>query len=204
MYDNMTLMQFLEAVSSEKAEPGGGGVAAYIAALGASLSRMVINLTVNKKKYDDVKLELNSINESLHELSIHYLDCIKKDDLAFMKVLDSLALPKTTDEEIKSRNEKLQDSFKYAANIPFELGKKAYDTMEFVEKVIEKGNKDLVTDGIISAMLIRCAVLAAFINVKINLKYIKDEEFVKEIKEKIEYMEKDINIREQKILSINF
>ncbi len=204
MYKKMTLVEFLEAVSSEKAEPGGGGVAAYVAALGASLSQMVINLTVSKKEYDDVRVELNAINESLGALSLQYLDCIRKDDLAFMEVLDCLALPKTNDQEKSIRIERIQEALKYAAKVPFELGKKAYDTMEFVEKVIEKGNKQVVTDGIISAMLIRCATLAAFINVKINLKSIKDVDFVNEMNGKIQMMENDIIEREKNILSIDF
>lgn len=204
MYKTMTLIEFLDAVSSEKAEPGGGGVAAYIAALGASLSRMVINLTVTKKEFDGVRVELNSINASLEALSLQYLEGIRKDDIAFMEVLECLALPKTTDKEKSTRGERLQESFKYAAKVPFELGKKAYETMEFVEKVIEKGNKQVVTDGIISAMLIRCATLAAFINVKINLKSIKDQEFVNDMKEQIEKMEKDIIEREAAILKIEY
>ncbi|MCL2323152.1 MAG: cyclodeaminase/cyclohydrolase family protein [Oscillospiraceae bacterium] len=204
MYKDMTLTEFLEAVSSEKAEPGGGGVAAFVAALGASLSRMVINLTVSKKEYEDVKAELNSINESLCDLSSQYLNDITKDDMAFKDFLDCLSLPKSNEEEKALRSEKMQSALKNAAKVPFELGKKAYDTMGFIEKVIEKGNKQVITDGMISAMLIRCAVLSAFLNVKINLKSIKDKDFVNDLKEKIEYMEKDIIEREKNILNVNF
>ena len=198
----MPLEEFLDAVSSEKAEPGGGGVAAFIAALGASLSRMVISLTVSKKDFDGVRVELNAISESLEALSMYYIEGIRRDDIAFIEVLDCLALPKTTDEEKSRRAEKLQDALRYAAKVPFELGKKAYDTMELIEKVIEKGNKYVITDGIISAMLIRCATLAAFMNVKINLKSIKDEEFVNDLRRQIERMEEDIIEREKNILEI--
>jgi len=202
MYKKMDLEEFLDAVSSDKAEPGGGGVAAFVAALGASLSRMVINLTVSKKDFDGVRVELNAINESLEALSKQYFEGIRKDDIAFMEVLECLALPKKTDEEKSRRSERLQEALKYAAKVPFELGKKTYETMELVEKVIEKGNKQAITDGIISAMLIRCATLASFMNVKINLKSIKDEEFVIDLQKQIQQMEEDIIEREKNILEI--
>ncbi|WDC84160.1 cyclodeaminase/cyclohydrolase family protein [Caloramator sp. mosi_1] len=71
IYEN-TIEKFLEDLASSSPAPGGGAVAALSGALAASLSSMVMNLTVNKKKYmeysDDVKNRFNEYLVKCEEL----------------------------------------------------------------------------------------------------------------------------------------
>jgi len=50
MLSELTIKEFLEKIASEFPTPGGGSVAALSAALAASLTEMVANLTIGKKK----------------------------------------------------------------------------------------------------------------------------------------------------------
>ena len=52
MFIDLTLQEYLKILKSDKPVPGGGSVAPYVAALGASLSIMGANLTINKKSYE--------------------------------------------------------------------------------------------------------------------------------------------------------
>jgi formiminotetrahydrofolate cyclodeaminase len=72
--------------------------------------------------------------------------------------------------------------------------------MPIAEIVVEKGNKNAVTDGLVSAMLARTAVLSALLNVKINLASIKDEEYVKKTGEIVKNLEKMAVEKEKEIL----
>ena len=47
--------EFIKALSSKAPVPGGGGASAYVGALGMALGSMVGNLTLGKKKYQNVQ-----------------------------------------------------------------------------------------------------------------------------------------------------
>ena len=50
---NMKLNAFADETASESPAPGGGSIAAYVGALGASLATMVANLSSHKKGWDE-------------------------------------------------------------------------------------------------------------------------------------------------------
>src|SRR4030067_2110774 len=53
--------EFLDALASQAATPGGGGAAAIIGAMGAALVSMVCNLTIGKKKYAEVEADMKDV-----------------------------------------------------------------------------------------------------------------------------------------------
>jgi formiminotetrahydrofolate cyclodeaminase len=75
--------------------------------------------------------------------------------------------------------------------------------MELAEATVKKGNSHAVTDGLISAMTARTAVLSALLNVKINLDSIEDAEYVKKMRKKVEELEAKAVEEEKKILSLS-
>ena len=78
---------------------------------------------------------------------------------------------------------------------------KAYDIMEYSKAVVAKGNQNAVTDGMVSAMMARTAVLSALLNVKINLSSIKDENYTSSMKQKCAELEKKAVEKEKEILN---
>ncbi|MGC8483486.1 MAG: cyclodeaminase/cyclohydrolase family protein, partial [Thermodesulfobium sp.] len=67
--------------------------------------------------------------------------------------------------------------------------------------VVEKGNKNAITDAAVATMLARTAVLAALYNVKINLSTIKDTQFVDNVAQEVSKLERDVKLKEEEILS---
>lgn len=198
---NMKLTEFVQETASNAPVPGGGSIAAVSGSLSAALAEMVANLTVGKKKYAEVEEEMKEIQQKAKKIREKLLDDIERDCQAFNKVMATFKLPKETDEEKAKRKEAIQSGLKLAAEVPFEIAEEALSILPLAEVVVEKGNSNAVTDGLVSAMMARTAVLSALLNVKINLSSIKDETYVKEMTEKVKEAEEKAIEYEQKILN---
>ncbi|MBP8616124.1 cyclodeaminase/cyclohydrolase family protein [Veillonella sp.] len=197
----LTVQDFVTAAASEAPTPGGGAVAAVTAATGAALAEMVANLTIGKKGYEDVKDVMLDLQQRAQVIRERSLELAQADADAFGLFMNALALPKETDEEKAIRKEALQNAYKSAGSVPFEIGELANQIFDLADIAVQQGNTNLVTDGAIAAINARAAVRAAFLNVRINLMGIKDEAFNKEMREKMEAIESQIDAREQAIVN---
>ncbi len=194
-----TVRGFIDETASNSPAPGGGSIAALSAATSAALISMVANLTIGKENYAEVQEEMKEIAKKSGEYKDMFLDFIDKDANSFNKTMEAFRLPKETEEQKQYRSKMIQEGYKGAAMVPMNVGKQAFQLMGLAQAVVEKGNKNAVTDGAVAAMEARTAVHSAFYNVKINLGSIKDEEFVadltaqmKELEEKVDEMERVI------------
>lgn len=200
MLINKNITDFVATTASNEPVPGGGSIAALAGALSAALAEMVANLTIGKKKYVEVEEEMKSIAKVLEEKRQALIELIDRDATSFDDVMKAFKLPKETDEEKAARTAAIQEGTKYAASVPLETARVAYSIMEFAESVVLKGNTNAVTDGAVSAMMARTAVLSALMNVKINLGSIKDEAFVEEMTKEVEALEEKAIQKEAEIL----
>ena len=197
----MTLVEFAKQTASSSPVPGGGSIAALAGALSAALAQMVAELTVNKKGYEDAEVKMKELASKAESIRNQLLDDIKRDSESFNKYMEALKLSKETDEEKLRRTNMMQEGLKEAAIVPFEVASLAYEIMPLAEEAVISGNKNAVTDGLVSAMMARTAVLSALLNTRINLGSIKDEAFVKEYSEKVEKLEKQTIEFEKNILA---
>lgn len=201
MLKDMTIKEFIYETASDSPAPGGGSIAALSAASAAALIEMVANLTIGKKGHEEVEGEMKELKGVAGEYKEKFVNYIDEDSDSFNKIMDAFKLPKNTEEEKKARTKVIQEGFKGAATVPLNVAKDAFELLALAEKVIEKGNKNAVTDGAVAAMSARTAVHSALYNVKINLGSIKDEKFVNDTKKKIEELESNVNKIEEKILN---
>jgi len=201
MLVDRSVRDFLGQLASRAPVPGGGSVAALSAGLASALTEMVANLTVGRKGFEEVEEEMKQITQKASEYREKFLKDIDKDAEAFNKVMDAFKLPKNTPEEIDKRRQVIQEEFKNAALVPLEIAKDVLKLMEFISKIVEKGNKNAISDGAVAAMMARSAILGALYNVKINLQSIKNENFVREISQQVKEIESNTIEYEKKILS---
>lgn len=197
---NMTLVDFANQVASNSPVPGGGSIAAVCGTLSAALTEMVANLTIGKKKYMQVEEHMKEIIQEACNLRNKLIDDIQRDSDSYNKVITSYKMPKDTDEEKVIRQKNIQESLKNAALIPLSVAESSYQVLPLVEEVIEKGNSNAVTDGLVACMMARTSVLSALLNVKINLISIDDIDFVNNLREKIKELEIRTMEYEKKIL----
>ena len=196
------VIDFVAATASKEPTPGGGAIAALTAATGAALAEMVANLTVGKKGYEAVQPEMEELQAKAEAIRKRMLELSQADADVFNIFMNALGLPKNTDEEKAARTAAIQQAYKDAAMVPFEIGELANQIFDLAELASRKGNQNLITDGIIAAINARAAVKSAFLNVRINLSGIKDESFVAELISKMHVIEKDLDVKESSIIGL--
>ena len=196
------VIDFVAATASKEPTPGGGAIAALTAATGAALAEMVANLTFGKKGYEAVQPEMEELQAKAEAIRKRMLELSQADADVFNIFMDALGLPKNTDEEKAARTAAIQQAYKDAAMVPFEIGELANQIFDLAELASRKGNQNLITDGIIAAINARAAVKSAFLNVRINLSGIKDESFVAELTSKMYAIEKDLDVKESSIIGL--
>lgn len=202
MLKNLNVAEFTEKTASNDAVPGGGSVAALSAAMAGSLGAMVANLTIGKKKYIEVEEQMKSLADFFETKRAILVELIDEDASSFDEVIKGFKMPKETEEEKTARKEHLQKSFKIAAEVPLKVAKEASELFDSLAIIVEKGNQNAVTDGLVAAMMARTSILSALLNVKINLGSIKDEEYVANMRVQIKALEELAIKRETEILQM--
>lgn len=181
MLNELTIKEFINELSSNSPAPGGGSVAALSAALSAALNSMVFNLTVGKKVYNEYSHEeKETINTSLEKSNVLkdvFLEYIEKDTEAFMEVMAAYKLPKDTEAEKEHRQNKIEESYKLALEVPRSLYLKSIELYDYIEHAVNLGNINAVSDAGVAALLLQTAIESAVLNVKINLTSLKDDNF---------------------------
>ena len=185
MYIDEPLKKYLDEAASGASTPGGGSVAALAGALGAALTSMVCNFTVGKKKYRDVEAEVSQILSESEELRSKLLDLMVEDTRVYGQVSAAYGMPKGTPEEKEARTEAIQEALKAAMGAPLEAAICCHRILKLNEPLLEKGNKNLISDVGVAVLLAESAMRSAIMNVEINLSYIKDEKLCGETREKL-------------------
>ena len=170
--ENTSLKLFSELSASKNPTPGGGAVSAYVASLASSLAQMVCNLTIGKKAYLIYNEELEDIKKELDILRINLLDCIEKDTEAFKPLAEVYSLPKDS----KGYQEKLEKCLLDAANSPMLILKYATRVIDLDERLAIIGSKISVSDAATSVMLAHGVLYAAYINIIVNTRLMKNKE----------------------------
>ena len=186
-----TLQEYLNELSSNSPTPGGGNVAALCGALSASLGTMVCNLTIGKKKYADVENEMISVKQKLETYQKTFVELGAKDNAAFEKVMEAFKLPKETDAEKETRSKKIEEATIGAADIPAQVMKTCADILPLLKIIIDKGNRNSLSDAGVAASLIGTAAKSAYMNVIINCSSLSNQTIAQEIKKRA-----DVSIEE--------
>lgn len=188
--------KFLDLLASSSPTPGGGSVSALSGTLAAGLTSMVCNLTVGKKKYQDVSEELTKVLEDSEQLRQRLTKLVDEDAKAFDRVMEAYRLPKGTPEEKEVRSHRIEETTKEATQVPLEVMERALKVLEISQVLAKKGNPNSISDAGVAALLGWSAVEGADLNVEINLSSLKDKSFVEKIRTKSE----EIRIQAQNLL----
>jgi formiminotetrahydrofolate cyclodeaminase len=196
----LSIQALLEKTASAAPVPGGGSMSALSGAIAASLTEMVANLTIGRKKYAAVSEEMQAIAAEAAAGRKKMTAAIDRDADAYTQVVAAFTLPKGTDEEKAARTKAIQDALKSAALVPLEAAGISLSLMELAGRALAKGNKNAYSDAAVAVMHARTAALGAIYNVKINLADIKDASFVSETGLKADAIEKKVRQLEKALL----
>ncbi|UCE74152.1 MAG: cyclodeaminase/cyclohydrolase family protein [Methanomassiliicoccales archaeon] len=186
MLKEISLEELLLGISSNSPAPGGGSVAALSGCFGAALISMVCNLTIGKKKYQDVEDEFKGILEESMTLEEELLTLSVKDVDAFNEVMAAYRLP-----DGEEKNKRLKRAYQEAARIPLVTAKKCARLIELARITTRKGNKNALTDSGVGALMAYSGLKGAIYNVRVNLKEMGDDDFTFSMKEEVLELEKN-------------
>lgn len=173
----LNLREFASAVSLDCPTPGGGSVAALCAALSASLSAMVANLTFGKKGYEEVSGEMKDAASKAQKLKEDLLAAVDEDTRAFNKVMEAFGLPKGSGEQIKEKEAAIESATKQATLVPLGVLERCVPLLELAMLAAQKGNRNSLSDAGVAGLIGEAAAIGASYNVKINLPGIRDDIF---------------------------
>jgi methenyltetrahydrofolate cyclohydrolase len=181
---DLKITEFIGKLGSNEPAPGGGSASALAAAVGAALTRMVAELTIGKKKYEEYNEEMEAILAEMKTLNNHLLAAIDDDTEAFNKVSAVFDLPKETEEEKAARRNAMQIALKYATQVPFHTMELIEGGLRLTAKAVGKSNTNAASDLGVAALTMKAGLMGSWLNVLINLGGVKDEAFVAEYSEK--------------------
>jgi formiminotetrahydrofolate cyclodeaminase len=168
------LAGYVEAVASAAPTPGGGSVAAVVGALAAALGEMVVNLTMGRPAYSAVEPELRQALARLGEARSALLGLAVEDERAYGGYLAAADLPRTTVEEKAARTATMQAALGRSAKVPERVAGTCLALFPELETIARTGNKHVLSDAVVAAILAEAAVRAAAVNVRVNARLIRD------------------------------
>jgi formiminotetrahydrofolate cyclodeaminase len=192
MYVKGPIDKYLDDLAAKKSAPGGGSAAALQAATGVALMSMVANYTVGNPKYKASEEDARQILKKSEDARKKLEAMVDEDVEAYGRL--SKVMAQTKDPA------KLDPAFKDAVKPPYEVCLIAAEALRLCEKLVECGNKNLITDTAIAAICLEGAFFAAKYNVYINLKYIKDTDFIGRIHSALQPLEEELPKLKEEIL----
>ena len=172
----MTTKDYLDILASDAPAPGGGSAAALCGAQGAGLVTMVAGQTTSKARYEaEWPIAQKVIDEGtpIYEALAQQVD---KDTDAYNLVAAAFKMPKVTDDEKAVRRAAIAEATLVATEVPFETLRLAVSAMELAATLPGHYNTNCASDLGVGMHNLHTAAHGAWMNVKINLGGVKDEE----------------------------
>lgn len=180
-----SLKDYINEAKSGEPTPGGGSVAALAGSLGAALTVMVGNLTIDRKKYNELDQDKKDLMDKNFELLNQHIENLNKivdeDTKAFDGVMQAFAMPKDSEEEKVLRSQAIEAGYRVALDVPLRCAKECLEAMRLQKIFADHGNLGALTDVGVGTLLLYTGLESALMNVLINLKGIKDEDFKAEM-----------------------
>jgi len=195
--DQLSVREFITELSSGNPTPGGGSVAALCGALGAALSGMVANLTVDRERYEQTRKSMEEAKKTAANLSARFLELMQEDSDTYQKVMAAFALPKETDDQKASRRAAIEEAMKQAALVPLDTLRASEELIRVARDAVKGGNPNAITDAAAAVQLANTTAVVASYNVQINISRIEDQAFVAKCEKEVT----DILERQEALIS---
>lgn len=174
---NEKIKPILEDLENKEIEIAGGSVVGMVLGITNSLVKYICNLTIGKKKYQDVQDEVLEIKKEAEELKQYVLEAIDKDKEMLEEILKAYKTKKENPKE-------LENACKKSVEFCLDVTQKALQTLKLTEKISKVGNKMLASDFKVCCYYSFASVQASIVNVKINLDSLDDEKYIEQVEAK--------------------
>jgi len=198
----LTVRQFIDEVASRSTAPGGGSVAAAMAAMGAGLGSMAAKLTQGVRKFEVLDGKMRKIIPPLHEASRALIPMIDADTSAFQDYVEALRLPEGTGEERKEKQARLQEGLKKAIEAPLAVMTLADGAWDAMVQAARYANIASKSDIEVGAKALEAGIWGAYKNININMAGITDEDYRSRTLNLAQDMKKRAEKQSRKVIGI--
>lgn len=195
MYINKAIKVYLDDLAAKKPVPGGGSAASLSAAIGVGLISMVANYTADNPAHKIYQNEAADILARTEKYRLKLEALMDEDVEQYGKLSAGLKM-------CGNDADKIEALYKGALGPPFETCRIASECLKLCREIAECGNKNLITDVAIAAILLEGAFFSAKFNVYINLKYVKDMDYIGRIHGLLAPLEKELPSLKEEILEM--
>lgn len=200
----MTVTDFADELASDSPAPGGGSVAALAGSLAAALVNMVGVLTHDKKGYETVKLEIESLSLEAKTLKENLLRLVDEDTESFNQVMTAMRLPKKTEEQKTSRDAAILNATKESAAVPLRVMETCLAVIKLSARMAVIGNQNSLSDAGVAILMARAGLEGAAMNVLINLQGLEDQTFTQNMQKKVSDLRIEMTRIADEILNVIF
>lgn len=186
-----TIDEFLDALGSSAPAPGGGAAAGLMGAQACALAEMVCHLTASNKNYANFHDKAKEYAGLFQMARSIFLDLMDEDARHFQELMDTLRKIRTL--PMAEREEKQLEAFKNAIAVPQQIAQTMSELLPSFTFLLLNGNKNALSDSIMAAQNAIACIRASIINVKINLKYVDDELYEREMEDTMRAWEDSIS-----------
>jgi len=183
----LTLEHYLERLASDNAAPGGGAAAAVTAAQAAALLSMALRITSKGAAPAATPTsEAAALLAQVDAARARLIALADADGEAFDAVMAAYKLPTMTAPEKAARKDAIQKALVRATEVPLELMQRLDDLFAYAGVVLPSAKPSVVSDAAIAVELTYAAIQSARFNVRINLRYLRDEDYKLQVKTRMQ------------------
>ena len=158
---DQTVGDYLDALASTAAVPGGGSAAALGAAMGAALVSMVAKLSARKAQADADREVLNGLVPELDQLAARLLELSQDDIDAYRAVIDA--------RKSGASGDALARAYERAADVPLKVATAVARVLALLPEVSKRAWDMTASDLAVGSELLETGFAGALGNVAINL-----------------------------------
>jgi formiminotetrahydrofolate cyclodeaminase len=166
---DVPVRELLQRVTAETPTPGGGSIAALVAALAAGLVETVARASGDWPDGRGLAAQAKTLRQRVEPLA-------QRDAEAYERALVALRLPETLEPEVRS--DTIGRSLSHAADVPLAIALIAADVAEAAAAASEGCDPSTCADASVAAVLAESAARGAAHLVAINLTTTEDDERV--------------------------
>jgi len=155
---------------------------------------MVANYTISKTKYQEAQGFAKDVLQISEKIRRQLMRLVDQDVEAYKKYYNATKLLETDEKQRQFKKDAIQAALKEAVDVPFNICKLSVELLKVCPNLAEAGNPNLVSDVGVGALLLEGAFDSAALNVRINLRQLKDEKFCMDTEGIIETLKKDAEL----------
>jgi formiminotetrahydrofolate cyclodeaminase len=163
------------ALASAQPAPGGGTAAAVVASLAASLTSMVVRLSLDRPRYQQHSLLHAEALAASEVARTNFLKLAEDDADAYAGYREARGMPHATDTAAAAREAATREAARRSAEVPLTVVGACHRQAELVERLAGRSNTSVGSDLDVAALLLEAAARGAAANVLVNLASIGDE-----------------------------